>query len=214
MIRILLADDHAVVRRGLRLILDREPDLEVVAEVGDGAEALRAGVRTGVDLAILDLTMPGLTGLQACRELKAQRPCLRVLILSMHDDEEFLLEALNAGASGYVLKSVMDRELVEACRSVMRGETFLCPRGIQALVERYRVLERDRRERATDLLTDRERQVVKLVGEGRTTREIADALLISVKTVERHRSNIFSKLGVKDRVELTHFAIRAGLVQP
>lgn len=214
MIRILLADDHAVVRRGLRLVLDREPDLRVVNEVGDGAEALRAGVQAEVDLAILDLTMPGLTGLQACRELKRQRPDLRILILSMHDDEEFLFEALDAGASGYVLKSVMDRELVEACRTVMRGEAFVSPRGVEALIERYCALTRERRERPPDLLTDRERQVVKLVGEGRSTREIAEALLISIKTVERHRTNIFTKLDIKDRVELTHYAIRAGLVQP
>lgn len=213
MIRILLADDHAVVRRGLRLVLERESDLTVVGEVGDGADAVRAGVRPGVDLVILDLTMPGLSGLQACRQLKIQRPAVRVLILSMHDDDELLLEALDAGASGYVVKSVMDRELVDACRTVMRGETYLLAPGLEVLVERYRSLEHERRQRSPELLTDRERQIVKLVGEGQTTRKIAETLSISTKTVESHRTNIFTKLEIKDRVELTHYAIRTGLVE-
>jgi DNA-binding NarL/FixJ family response regulator len=214
MIRILLADDHAVVRRGLRLLLDREPDFAVVAEAGDGAEAVRLGLGTPIDLAILDITMPGMTGLEACRHLKSQRPVVRSLILSMHDDERLLFEALDAGAAGYVLKSVMDRELVEACRAVMRGEPFLFPAGLKALVARYLTLEREHRDAPPDPLTVRERQVVRLVAEGSSTREIAGMLLISVKTVERHRSNIYTKLGVKDRVELTHYAIRRGLVHP
>lgn len=214
MIRILLADDHAVVRRGLRLLLDRERDFAVVAEAGDGAEAVRLGMSTPIDLAILDITMPGMTGLEACRQLKAQRPAVRSLVLSMHDDERLLFEALDAGASGYVLKSVMDRELVEACRAVMRGEPFIFPEGLTALVERYLTLERQRGDAPPDILTARERQVVRLVAEGSSTREIAGMLFISVKTVERHRSNIYTKLGVKDRVELTHYAIRRGLVHP
>lgn len=216
MIRILLADDHTVVRRGLRLLLERERDFAVVAEAGDGAEAVRLGLSTPIDLAILDITMPGMTGLEACRQLKAQRPALRSLVLSMHDDERLLFEALDAGARGYVLKSVMDRELVEACRAVMRGEQFIFPEGLTALVERYLTLERQRQRRdaPSDILTARERQVVRLVAEGSSTREIAGMLLISVKTVERHRSNIYTKLGVKDRVELTHYAIRRGLMHP
>ena len=216
MIRILLADDHAVLRRGLRLLLDREPDFEVVAEVGNGADAVRLGLGdgAGIDLAILDITMTGMTGLDACRELKTHRPNLRCVILSMHYDERLLFEALDAGAAGYVLKSVADRELIEACRAVMRGEPFLFPEGLRALVERYLTLQRERNDDPPDLLTVRERQVVRLVAEGRSTRDIAGTLLISVKTVERHRSNIYAKLDVKDRVELTRYAIRRGLVPP
>src|SRR5206468_6842749 len=141
--RILLADDHAVVRRGLRLVLEGEPDLRVVAEAGDGAEAVERGLDPEVDLAVLDVSMPRMTGLQAARELTARRDDLRVLILSMHDNEQYLFEALRAGASGYVLKSVADRDLVEACRATMRGEPFLYPGAVRALMRDF--VERARR---------------------------------------------------------------------
>ncbi len=211
--RILLADDHAVVRRGLRLVLDSEPDLEVVAEVGDGAEAVERGLQDDVDLAILDVTMPRMTGLHAAAELGRRRPELRVLILSMHDNEQYLFEALRAGASGYVLKSVADRDLVEACRATMRGEPFLYPGAVTALIRDH--LERARAgDVAPDPLSPRETEIVKLVAEGHTSREIAETLVISEKTVERHRANILDKLGMRDRVELTRYAIRRGLIEP
>ena len=212
--RILLADDHAVVRRGLRLVLDAEPDLRVVAEAGDGAEAVALASSEDVDLAILDISMPRMTGLQAARELSARTPDVRVLMLSMHDDEQYLFEALRAGASGYVLKSVADRDLIEACRATMRGEPFLYPGAVHALVREH--VERARRGEETreDPLSPRETEVVKLIAEGWTSREIADALVLSEKTIERHRSNILEKLGMRDRVELTRYAIRRGLVQP
>jgi DNA-binding NarL/FixJ family response regulator len=212
--RILLADDHAVVRRGLRLVLDGEPDLEVVAEAGDGAEAVTRALGDDVDLAILDVSMPRMTGLQAAGELSRRRPGLRVLILSMHDNEQYFFEALRAGASGYVLKSVADRDLVEACRATMRGEPFLYPGAVAALVRDY--LERARRgeEAPQDPLTPRELEVVKLIAEGYTSEDIAQVLVISRKTVERHRANILEKLGMRDRVELTRYAIRRGLVEP
>jgi DNA-binding NarL/FixJ family response regulator len=211
--RILLADDHAVVRRGLRLVLESEPDLEVVAEVGDGAEAVERALEEDVDLAILDVTMPRMTGLHAAAELHRRRPELRVLILSMHDNEQYLFEALKAGASGYVLKSVADRDLVEACRATMRGEPFLYPGAINALIKDF--LERARAgEDVSDPLSPRETEIVKLIAEGNTGREIAGALVISEKTVERHRSNILDKLGMRDRVELTRYAIRRGLIEP
>jgi DNA-binding NarL/FixJ family response regulator len=212
--RILLADDHAVVRRGLRMVLESEPDLTVVAEADDGAEAVRAGADPGVDLAILDISMPNMTGLQAAHELHRLRPELKILILSMHENEQYLYEALRAGASGYVVKSVVDRDLVEACRATMRGEPFLYPGAVTALIRDFLQRARDGEGPPEDPLTPRETQVVKLIAEGRSGREIAAALTISEKTVERHRANILEKLGMRDRVALTRYAIRRGLIEP
>jgi DNA-binding NarL/FixJ family response regulator len=212
--RVLLADDHAVVRRGLRLVLEAEPDLQVVAEVGDGAAAVRRALEDDVDLAVIDITMPRMTGLQAARELHRRRPALRILMLSMHENERYLYEALKAGASGYVLKTVADRDLVEACRAAIRGERFLYPGAMTPLIADY--LHRARNDQALpeNPLTAREQEVVKLVAEGYTNSQIADALVISEKTVERHRANILEKLGMRDRVELTRYAIRHGLIEP
>jgi DNA-binding NarL/FixJ family response regulator len=212
--RILLADDHALVRGGLRLVLDAEPDLEVVAEAGDGAEALERALKDDIDLAVLDVSMPRLTGLQVAHELSRHRPEMRILILSMHDNEQYLFEALKAGASGYVLKSASNRDLVEACRAAMRGEPFLYPAAVTRLIRDY--LDRAGRGEATpeDPLTPRELQVVKLIAEGHTTDEIAEVLVISPKTVERHRANVLEKLGMRNRVELTRYAIRRGLIEP
>jgi DNA-binding NarL/FixJ family response regulator len=211
--RILLADDHAVVRRGLRLVLDAEPDLEVVAEAGDGAEAVERGLTEDLELAVLDVSMPRMTGLQAARELTRRRPELRILILSMHDNEQYFFEALKAGASGYVLKSVADRDLVEACRATMRGEPFLYPGAVTALI-RDHLARAESGNGESDVLTPRELEILKLIAEANTSREIADLLVISVKTVERHRANLLEKLGMRDRVELTRYAIRRGLVEP
>ena len=196
------------------LVLEGEHDLRVVAEVGDGAEAVDRGLQDDVDLAVLDISMPRMTGLQAARELTNRRDGLRVLILSMHDNEQYLFEALRAGASGYVLKSVADRDLVEACRATMRGEPFLYPGAVRALMRDF--VERARRGETPpdDPLTPREVEIVKLIAEARTTREIAGDLVLSEKTVERHRTNILSKLGMRDRVELVRYAIRRGLVEP
>jgi DNA-binding NarL/FixJ family response regulator len=211
--RILLADDHAVVRRGLRLVLDGEPDLEVVAEAGDGAEAVERAVRDDVHLAVLDVTMPRMTGIQAAREISRRCPDVRTLILSMHDNEQYFFEALKAGASGYVLKSAADRDLVEACRATMRGEPFLYPAAVAALI-------RDHLDRASEgkapreILTQRELEILKLIAEAYSSKEMAEMLVISVKTVERHRANILEKLGMRDRVELTRYAIKRGLVEP
>jgi DNA-binding NarL/FixJ family response regulator len=212
--RILLADDHALVRGGLRLILDGEPDLVVVAEAGDGAEAVELSTRSAVDLAILDIAMPRMTGLQAAREMSRRAPAVRILMLSMYDNEQYLFAALKAGASGYVLKSVADRDLVEACRAAMRGEPFLYAGAITALIRDY--LQRDRQnDRIPDsILTPREEEIVKLIAEGHSSKEIATTLVISAKTVDRHRANILQKLGMRDRLDLTRFAIRAGLVEP
>jgi DNA-binding NarL/FixJ family response regulator len=212
--RILLADDHALVRRGVRLILDNEPDLSVVAEAGDGAEASDQALDHKPDLAILDIAMPRLTGLQAARELSRLQPDLRILILTMYDNEQYFFEALKAGASGYVLKSVADRDLVEACRAAMRDEPFLYPGAISALVRNYLDRVRDGEGVPDRALTAREEEVLKLVAEGNSSKEIARILVISVKTVERHRANMLQKLGLRDRLELTRYAIRVGLIEP
>ena len=212
--RILLADDHALVRRGLRMILDAEPDLTVVAEAADGTEAVAAATAGGVDLAVLDIAMPRMTGIQAARQISQRAPEVRILILSMYDNEQYFFEALRAGASGYVLKSLADRDLIEACRAAMRGESFLYPGAVTALIRDY--LERDRRgDRMPDsILTPREEQITKLIAEGNSAKEIAEILRISVKTVDRHRANVLQKLGLRDRLDLTRFAIRTGLIEP
>jgi DNA-binding NarL/FixJ family response regulator len=209
---LLLADDHAMVRRGLRLILDAEPDLDVVAEAGDGAEAVQRALKEDLDLAVLDVSMPRLTGLQAAREIARQRPDVRILMLSMHDNEEYLFEALSAGASGYVLKSAADQDLVCACRAALRGEPFLYPAAVSTLVRSH--LERRREEPGHDPLSPREQEVVKLIADGLSGREIADLLGISPRTVERHRANVLEKLGLQDRVDVTRYAIRRGLIEP
>ncbi len=211
--RVLVADDHRVVRRGLSMVLDAAPDLHVVAEAGDGSEAVDIALREPIDLAVLDVAMPRRTGLQAARELRRRRPEMRLVMLSMHDIEEYCFEALKAGASGYVLKTVADRDLVEACRAAMRGESFLYPPAVQGIMRDY--LERaERGEIADGPLTPRELEVTKLVAEAHTTEQIAGLLTISPRTVERHRENIMAKLGMRDRVELTRYAIRRGLVEP
>jgi DNA-binding NarL/FixJ family response regulator len=211
--RILLADDHVVVRRGLRLVLDAEPDLEVIAEASDGAQAVKEALANDVHLAVLDVTMPRMTGLQAARELSQRKPELRVLVLSMHENEQYFFEALRAGASGYVLKSVADRDLVEACRATMRGEPFIYPSAAKALIRDFLERARDGDDSLKDPLTPRESEIVKLVAEGHTSKEISETLLISEKTVERHRANVLEKLGMRDRVEVTRYAIRRGLVE-
>jgi DNA-binding NarL/FixJ family response regulator len=211
--RILIADDHAIVRSGLRKVIDPKPDLEVVAEAEDGAEAVDKALAEEVDLAILDVSMPRLTGIQAAAELRKRKPELKILMLSMYDSEQFLFEALKAGASGYVLKSGADEDIVDAARAAMRGESYLYPSAVTTLVRDY--IERGGRgEEQFDVLTPRELEVLKLIAEAHTSKEIADALFISIKTVDRHRQNILEKLGMRDRVELTRYAIRRGLIQP
>lgn len=205
--RVLVADDHPIVRSGLKKVIDAQPDMEVVAEAQDGAEAVKKALGEDVHLAILDVSMPKTTGIQAAAELHKRKPELRLLMLSMYDSEQFLFESLKAGASGYVLKSDADHDLVDACRRTMQGQSFLYPSAIASLV-------RDHVERGAEILTPRELQVLKLIAEAYTSKEIAQELVISIKTVERHRQNILDKLGMRDRVELTRYAIRRGLIQP
>jgi DNA-binding NarL/FixJ family response regulator len=212
-LRILLADDHAIVRQGIRLVLERDARFQVVAEAADGAEAVRLGADPDVDLAILDVAMPTLTGLQAARELSQRRDDLRILMLSMHAHEQYLFEALKLGASGYILKSSADLDVIAAVEATMRGEPFVYPEAMRAIM--LDALDgAGRGEAPADVLTDRELQVVKLIAEAYTNDQIAEMLVISRRTVERHRENILGKLGMRDRVELTRYAIRRGLVEP
>jgi DNA-binding NarL/FixJ family response regulator len=211
--RILIADDHAIVRSGLKKVLDAKPDLEVVAEAEDGAEAVEKALKEDVHLAILDVSMPRMTGIQAAAELHKRKPELKTLMLSMHDSEQFLFEALKAGASGYVLKSGADTDIVDAARAAMRGDSYLYRSAVTSLVRDY-VERGDRGEEEFDVLTPRELEVLKLIAEAYTSKQIADELFISIKTVDRHRQNILEKLGMRDRVELTRYAIKRGLIQP
>ncbi len=208
--KVLIADDHGIVRSGLRMLLERQMDIEVVGEASDGVEARDLAIRRRPDLAILDVKMPKLTGLQATREIRAQAPDVAVLILSMYDDERYLFEALKAGASGYVLKAQADSDLLEAVRAVERGEPFLTPQAQRALIQDVLGESSNRDED----LTPREQEVVKLVAEAHTNKEIAAILHLSEKTVENHRSNAMRKLGMRDRVELVRYAIRRGLIEP
>ena len=208
--RILIADDHGIVRGGLKLLIDRQPDMEVVAEAEDGVDAFEQALSTRPDLCVLDVSMPRMTGLQAAREIRAHCPDTRVLLLSMHDDERYVFDALKAGASGYVLKRQADAELIEAIRAVAGGGRFLSATADAGVMQ-----ERIDRgvEEPHDPLTPREMDVVKLIAEAYTNRQIAEILKVSEKTVESHRGNVLAKLGMRDRVELVRYAIRRGLVE-
>ena len=209
--RILIADDHGIVRSGLRLLLERQPDMEVIAEAEDGFVAVEMALRARPDLCILDVQMPRMTGLQATREIKSHAPEVTVLMLSMHADERYLFEALKAGASGYVLKAEADQDLVAAVRAVGRGEAFLTNAAERSLI---RAWMEDDSSGPRELLTPREQEVVKLIAEAHTNVQIAQLLHLSEKTIESHRANILRKLGMRDRVQLVRYAIRRGLVEP
>jgi DNA-binding NarL/FixJ family response regulator len=207
--RVLIADDHGIVRSGVKLLLDRQADIEVVAEAEDGVEAVAKAIELRPDVAVLDVSMPRMTGLQATHEIKQQVPDTQVLILSMHDDERYLFEALRAGAAGYVLKRAADQDLVDAVRAAGRGEPFLTASAQQTLIRDF--LDRDAEPQE---LSPREQEVVKLIAEAHTNKEIAEILHLSEKTVESHRARVLQKLGMRDRVELVRYAIRRGLVEP
>ena len=209
--KILVADDHGIVRAGIRLLLERQNDLEVVAEASDGVEAVEQALAVRPDLCILDVGMPRLTGLQAAREIRSHLPNARVLMLSMHDDEHYLFEALKAGASGYVLKREADQDLVGAIRAVGNGEAFLTNAAERSIIREWM---EDGAGGPAIPLTPREEEVVKLIAEAYTNTQIAEILHLSEKTVESHRANVLRKLGMRDRVELVRYAIKRGLVEP
>ena len=210
MLHILLADDHGIVRSGLRMLIERHDGMRVIAEAEDGVAAVEATLREEPDVAILDVAMPKMTGIQAAREIRARRPNTSVLLLSMYDEERYLFDALRAGASGYVLKRAADEELIEAVRSVAAGKPYLPSITQSALVKEWL----DHGDQAPrDPLTPREQDVVKLIAEAYTNRQIGEILKVSEKTVESHRANVLAKLGMRDRVELVRYAIRRGLIE-
>lgn len=211
MVRVLLADDHGIVRSGLRMLLERQPDIAVVAEAADGVEAVERALAERPDVAVLDVSMPRLTGLQAAREIVAQAPATRALLLSMHDDDRYVIEAVRAGAVGYVLKRAADTDLIAAVRAVVGGAPFVSPAAHREAVEAW--LAGDGRAEVAEALSPRELEVVKLIAEAHTNRQIAELLKLSEKTVESHRANLLAKLGMRDRVELVRYAIRRGLVE-
>jgi len=208
-ISVLIADDHGIVRSGLSMLIDRQSDMRVCSEAEDGIEAVEHALAQKPDVAVLDVSMPRLTGLHAARQIRAQSPDVQVLMLSMHDDDAYFFESLEAGAAGYVSKRGADTDLIGAIRTVADGRTFLNSRTQQTLMRRW--LDEGAPD---DQLTPRELEVVKLIAEAHTNKQIAEALHLSEKTVESHRGNVLAKLGMRDRVELVRYAIRRGLVEP
>ena len=209
-IRVLIADDHGIVRGGLRLLLERQPDIEVVAEAVDGVEALEQALLHRPDVCVLDVSMPRMTGLQAARQIRAHRPETSVLILSMHDDQRYVFDALKAGASGYVLKREVDHALLDAVRAIAAGEAFLTNAVERSLIREWM---REGVNGPEEPLSPREQEVLKLIAEAYTNRQIAETLHVAEKTVESHRANLLRKLGMRDRVELVRYAIRRGLTE-
>lgn len=210
-IRILLADDHAVLRAGLRALLAAQSDLEVVGEATDGAEAIRQTQALRPDVVVMDIGMPGVSGIDATARIKRDLPTVKVLILSMHDDRGYLRQVLRAGASGYVLKKAADTELLAAIRAAARGDIFLDPALAKALVEE--VVEPRSAVGETPALSDREREVLRLIAHGHTNQEVADRLCISVKSVETYKARLMEKLGLKGRAELVRYALQHGLLK-
>ncbi len=210
-IRILIADDHAIVRAGIRALLQLHPDFEVVGEAGDGHEAILQVRRLQPDVVLMDLAMPGMDGLAATHEICRISPQTRVLVLSQHENREYVLPALRAGAAGYVLKRAPDDTLIRAIRAVYAGETYVDPRLAELLVEEVRRSIEGSVD-PLDTLTEREREILILLAQGKSYQEIAQTLFISVKTVDFHRTNLMRKLGLKNRTELVQFAMRRGLI--
>ncbi len=206
--RILLADDHAVVRQGFRLILSEQPDMEIVGEAGDGNQAVEQAEKLRPDVVVMDVAMPNLNGIEATRRMSAAAPHARVLALSMHKDSVYVREILRAGAKGYLLKDSIDRDLLAAVRAVAKGEAYLSPAIADGVLTDYRKHVTD----PLDLLTNREREVLQLIAEGKTNKDIAQALQLSVYTVDAHRGRIMEKLNLHSTGELVRFAMRAGLV--
>ena len=213
-IKVLLADDHAVLRAGLKTLFEAQPDIEVVAEAANGDEAVSKSLETAPDIILLDITMPGLSSVEATRKIKERNPELKILVLTMHEDESYLHQMLHAGADSYVPKKAADSELLSAIRATYRGEHFIHSSMTVNIVEEIRskapVKQTETRE--NDGLSDREREVLGLVAQGYTNQQIADRLFLSVKTIETYKSRIMEKLNLRNRVELVRFALQRGLL--
>jgi DNA-binding NarL/FixJ family response regulator len=212
MIRLIIADDHLVVREGLVALLEDEPDLQVVAQAGTGREAIYLAELHRPDVALLDITMPEMNGLEAARHIIDRLPQTKILVLTMHEEEAFFFEALSAGAAGYVLKGAPSEELLSALRAVLEGGVYLTPKLAGNLVQDY--LERHPQPLVDNLLTSREGEVLTLIAQGLSSREIADRLILSINTVKTHRLHIYQKLELRDRAGLIDYALRRGLLRP
>lgn len=211
-IKLLLVDDHQIVRAGLRMLFQAEKDMEIVGEVSSGEEALKVVCQLKPDVVLMDVAMPGLSGIEATRRIKEAYPEVAVLALTMHEDEQYFFKMLNAGASGYIPKRAAPDDLVSAIRVVSQGNVFLYPTLAKFLVNDFLTRREVESRSATDLLTSREQEVLTYIAEGYTNREIAETLMISIKTVDRHRENIMQKLNLHNRVELVKYAIEKGLI--
>jgi DNA-binding NarL/FixJ family response regulator len=212
-LRLLVADDHKIFRQGIKKLLDEESDMSIVGEAADGREAVQKATELKPDVILMDIAMANLNGLEATKKIKKVLPSARVIMLTMHKNEEYILQSFQAGASGYILKEGAVEELVSAIRSIYQDKSFLSPTISKTLIDAYlRKMETGKTETPFDLLTDREREVLQLIAEGYTNREVAKALFISVKTVEAHRAHIMQKLNIHDIAKLVKYAIQKGLV--
>jgi two-component system response regulator NreC len=211
--RVLLVDDHAILREGIKALLEKQENIEVVAEAANGREAISKVAQFHPDVVILDISMPLMDGLEATRQIKRESPDVKILVLTMHDDEEYFLQLLRAGASGYVTKKAVSRELLSAIEAVHRGESFFCPSMAKSLLSDYLRLTENIEHMEQEDLTPREREIVKLIAEGYTNQQIAGLLHRSVKTIESHRSNILRKLGIHDSTGLVKYAVRKKLIE-
>ncbi|MBI4728727.1 MAG: response regulator transcription factor [Acidobacteria bacterium] len=212
-IRVLIADDHAVVRQGIRMVLETDPQLKVVADVASGEEAIEKVHELRPDVVVMDVAMPGLSGFEATQRIHEAHADVKILALTVHDSEAYIFQMLRAGAVGYVLKRAPAAEVIEAVKAAFRGEAILHPSVAKLLIRDYLTrVEKGQESTSFDQLSKREREIVKLIAEGRTNRDIAEMLCLSIKTVQAHRANFMRKLGLHDRTELVKYAIRRGII--